>query len=272
MQPDTPSHRTGRLRSLEGGSFRLAEDRYPAGGWLPPHRHEHASLVLVVGGMFTERLGARDESVGPGMALLRRAEALHSDMFGRAGARCVTIDCVDADPDMLGWLPRRSDGAALRLPELTRSGLRLLMAEWDGDAVDRLEVEGLILELRDAASVAARHEALEYPPWVAAAYDRLRREWRSPPTIAGLALEAGVSATVFVRRFRRRYRAAPATVVQLARLEHAVALMPLRDLTLPEIARRSGFSDQSHMGRIFRRMLRRTPAGFRRRLLASSPR
>jgi AraC family transcriptional regulator len=48
------------------------------------------------------------------------------------------------------------------------------------------------------------------------------------------------------------------------RIEHAKRQLARRDIPLKVVAASSGFSDQSHMTRLFRRLLDVTPAEYRR--------
>lgn len=65
------------------------------------------------------------------------------------------------------------------------------------------------------------------------------------------------------RGFRRRFGCSLATYVQRVRLERAADLARNSRRTLAEIAADTGFADQSHMTRAFRRYYGRTPKGMR---------
>ena len=68
----------------------------------------------------------------------------------------------------------------------------------------------------------------------------------------------------FSRRFRNATGTTPHQFVLQERLAHAQKLLRASPYALSEVARMSGFADQSHMTRIFRQRLRITPAQFRR--------
>jgi len=57
------------------------------------------------------------------------------------------------------------------------------------------------------------------------------------------------------------------TYVTARRVEHAKAMMASTRLRLADIALASGFTDQSHLTRFFRRLVGSSPARWRRALI-----
>jgi AraC family transcriptional regulator len=78
-----------------------------------------------------------------------------------------------------------------------------------------------------------------------------------------LAQIAHVSASHFLRQFKRRFGCAPHCYVIQRRLACAQRLLSKTRLPIKEIALKCGFSDQSHMTRMFQRYLNATPQGYR---------
>ncbi len=81
---------------------------------------------------------------------------------------------------------------------------------------------------------------------------------------ADLARLVGLSRAEFFLRFAKTMRMTPNRYLQAIRIERAKELLRRPDLTLAEVALASGFADQSHMTRTFRRLSGTTPATFRR--------
>ena len=78
-----------------------------------------------------------------------------------------------------------------------------------------------------------------------------------------LAGIAGLSVFHFAREFKHSTGVTPHHYVVQKRVERAKNMLARTDFTLSEIALASGFSDQSHLTRHFRRMLGTTPREFR---------
>lgn len=81
--------------------------------------------------------------------------------------------------------------------------------------------------------------------------------------LADLAAVTGLSMYCFARRFRAAFGVPPHEYVLRERIDHARRLLRRSDLALKVVAARCGFSDQSHMTRLFRRRLQVTPAQYR---------
>jgi AraC-like DNA-binding protein len=80
-------------------------------------------------------------------------------------------------------------------------------------------------------------------------------------TLSGIA---GLSLWHFARSFKNSLGVTPHAYLLLRRLEHAQDLLTQSNLPLAEIAIASGFCDQSHLSRSFRRHVGVSPLAFRR--------
>jgi AraC-like DNA-binding protein len=98
----------------------------------------------------------------------------------------------------------------------------------------------------------------------------IERHHASPISMPAMAKLAGLSPTHFNRRFRQLLRMAPAQYLRLARVQHARGLLTSTDKPLAEVAVLTGFTDQSHLTRVFRRTTGLTPAAHRRRFRSTA--
>jgi LacI family transcriptional regulator len=81
-----------------------------------------------------------------------------------------------------------------------------------------------------------------------------------------LARQAGLSRSVLQRRFRTLLKRSVHEELLSVRLKRASELLAETDLSLAEIAERTGFKHQSYMGAVFKARLGKTPARFRKPL------
>jgi AraC-like DNA-binding protein len=82
--------------------------------------------------------------------------------------------------------------------------------------------------------------------------------------VATLADAAGYSAFHFARAFKESEGMTPHDYLIQRRIERAQALLTKTELSVSEVARASGFSDQSHLARHFRQQLGLSPSTLRR--------
>jgi AraC family transcriptional regulator len=84
--------------------------------------------------------------------------------------------------------------------------------------------------------------------------------------LSELAREAGMSVSHFIRGFRQSTGKSPHQFLIHRRVERAQALMRDPRISLTEVALASGFADQHHLARVFRRITNVTPSSYRRSL------
>jgi AraC-like DNA-binding protein len=86
-----------------------------------------------------------------------------------------------------------------------------------------------------------------------------------PISVERLAQAAGMSSSHFTRAFRNALHQTPHRYVMWRRLLRAQELIKTSEASLAEVALVTGFSDQSHLCRLFHLHMGETPARFRRR-------
>lgn len=91
------------------------------------------------------------------------------------------------------------------------------------------------------------------------------------PSLDELAAVARVSPYHFLRQFKLRFGCAPHAWVIQRRLDCSRRLLAKTTLSLKAVAARSGFSDQAHMTRMFRRFMSTTPKSYRASMNGAVP-
>jgi AraC family transcriptional regulator len=79
-----------------------------------------------------------------------------------------------------------------------------------------------------------------------------------------LAKVAGLSVCHFNREFRKRIGVPPHRYVMQKRVEYAKRIIAGTNRSIIEVAAECGFSDQSHLTRLFKRFVGETPGVWRR--------
>ena len=102
-------------------------------------------------------------------------------------------------------------------------------------------------------------------PVVATGLHFLRHNLAAPLDNALIAKAAGVSRTLFQKRFRQEIGCTVHAYLVNCRLERAKMLLTSSNLTLADIALRCGFNHQEYMGDVFKRHTGMTPGEWRKR-------
>lgn len=100
-------------------------------------------------------------------------------------------------------------------------------------------------------------------PRLKRALDYVEAHFRSNVTLHDLSRESGLGITRLTDVFLAMTGSTPYAFVIGRRIQHAVHLLTTTTIPLAYVAFESGFSDQQHMTRLFRKQLGRTPKSFR---------
>lgn len=247
-------------REHRAGGTRILESSYPGGLRLDRHRHDRASLTLVLAGTLEERTEHGTHRAGPGSVVLKPPGTEHANRFGPSGARTLLLDVGDfvgasASPPVRRW--QWTDGgpparAMLRVLE----ALRLWPEELEPVVDEVLSEMPALLEAEPGRDPASP------PGWVRDARRRLEASPRDPPRVRELAEDADVHPTHLTRRFKRAYGLTVTAHVRRLRTREAARLIA-DGRPLGRVAMEAGFADQSHLCRVFKRETGLTPGRFR---------
>ena len=86
-------------------------------------------------------------------------------------------------------------------------------------------------------------------------------------SLAELAASVQLTVFHFCRKFEKEFSCPPHAYIIRKRVELATQLLSTTSLPIKVIAAQCGFSDQSHMTRLFRRLVGVTPAVFRKEMI-----
>jgi AraC-like DNA-binding protein len=159
--------------------------------------------------------------------------------------------------------------------EWIESTIQHLASERERDRAGR---SALLAKLAEALFIETlRRYMAELPRqrtgWLAAARDSavgralgaIHREPARAWTVASLAQQAGVSRTVFAKRFTRLLGDAPLTYVSRCRMQLGARLLETTDDTVLQVALNAGYESEAAFNRAFKREFELPPARYRTR-------
>jgi len=256
-----------RASSLDVGGILVSVLDYAAGTRTPPHENEGACLTITLSGAWRIHDRASEpHQCSRGIVHFVPAGVRHHSRFDGTVVRMLALYvCEERQTELQAagvglervWHFR--DG---RVEELAARMLRELGTP---DELRLLALEGLALEL--LAQSARPHGSLpgeRRSKWLATVEERLRAEFRLPPSLHELAREVGVHPVHLARSFRACTGVSVGAFVRKLRLEWAEQQLVSTSTPLAELAAEAGFSDQSHFTRLFRARTGLTPARYRR--------
>jgi AraC family transcriptional regulator len=213
------------------------------------HVHVEPHFMFIAGGRFVTTAGS-----GRSPLIYNPPNTVHRDHFESPSGRFFAVSSADTALVGAGTRARQIDSI-----ESHAIVMRLMRecASWDADSPAIAESLCIALFSRPDRRAAA-------PRWLATAAAMLRETCEKPIAIADLSRFLGVHRTHLTRTFLRAHGCTPAEFSRLHRLRKAAELLSSTRAPIAEIALTSGFTDQSHFTKHFRRMWSVTPGQFRR--------
>ena len=101
--------------------------------------------------------------------------------------------------------------------------------------------------------------------WLRCALDYIHAHATDSIGLAEVAREAGVHPVYFARAFRAQTGLPVGAYLRKLRVDQAAEKLASTNLSIADIALAAGFSDQSHLTRVFRALTGVTPATYRQR-------
>lgn len=234
---------------------------YQPGTVLARHAHELPTVSVVARGWQLERIGSITRRRDPLSAIYKPGGFEHDNRIGGDATRALFVELGPASVEevaiALGDRPRDDAGqpAGLRVAAANLCRATLL------EPADLPEAVLLIL-----AELTGPSRERRVPPWLSACRDQVLDQYAAPPSLSALAVNHGVHPVHVAQAFRRHFGYTVGDLVRRRRIDRSLELMTTTTAPLAEIAAVVGFSDQSHMSRVFRRMVGVAPGLFRRSL------
>jgi len=258
-----PGYYTGENSTWRAANVLLTEVRHTVAKTVEEHRHEAPYFSLLLEGAYEERGEGFDLRYEPYTLVFHSAGTIHADrMLGPC--RFFAVDLLPRWDTVIAEL----GGTREHVFELAGGDAVWLVLRLYREFLSRADsaesnIEALVYEL--CADVAQRRlDDLQEPAWLAVADATVQEKFREPLDLAALASTIGVHPTHLCRAFRRFRGHTVSDAIVGARLQYVARRLADSDEPLARIAADAGFTDQSHMTRIFKRVTGYPPGRHRR--------
>ena len=257
---------TGETSSWETANVLLTEVRHTAGKSVAEHQHEAPYFSLLLEGAYEERGDGFDLRYEPYTLVFHSARTTHEDrMLGPC--KFFAVDLLPYWETVIAEI----GGTRAHVFELDGGDPVWLVLRLYREFLARADsghaaVEALVFELCTHVAQRQSHD-MDEPAWLAAADAAIRDGFREPLDLAALAANAGVHPTHLCRSFRRFRGHTISDAMIRARVQYVARRLADSGESLADIASDAGFTDQSHMTRIFKRIAGYPPGEHRNRVL-----
>ena len=253
------------VRSHKVAHFALSERFYPPRFETPKHSHKQALFAFVIQGNYTETYGRHTRECKPSTLLFHPAEELHAEHFHDSGGHSFIIEIEPL------WLERLREHGSVPAPAagfkwgMTELVARRLYKEFvQLDEFSDLIIEGLMLELMGEAARSSTVSESNHPPrWLTQARELLHEHYTESLTLDDMAQTVGVHPVHLAQTFHKSYGCTVGDYVRRLRIERACHELATSESTIVDIALATGFCDQSHFTRTFKKIVGIAPSQFR---------
>jgi AraC family transcriptional regulator len=254
----------GETESFSIADATLSEVRHERALALPSHSHEAGHFCLLLEGTYVEHSGPITIAYKPLTVAFLPPQTPHADTVGEGGCRFFIVEVGQRWMDAI-----RSYGAIDHLAELhggeaTWLGMRLYNEYRERQATSALAVESLLYELCSHIP-GMRNDDTAEPAWLRDLLVTIQERFTERLELAALASDVNVHPTHLARAFRRRCGRPVGDYVAGLRIQYVCRRLVDSRASLGQIAVDAGFSDQSHLTRVFKSLTGVTPAAYRRR-------
>jgi len=257
-----PGAFAGQTISREIAGVLLSEVKHTRPVTVAPHSHEMPYFSLLLEGSYSEAAADFAVRYEPYTVVFHDALTEHWDQIADGGCRMFFVELLSPWVDVISATRKPA-----HLFEMDGSApawliLRLHREFLAGEAASSLTVESAVFELCEYVS-ESQAEATPEPAWIASTEDLLRSSLSERVDLRAIALKMSVNPSHLCRTFRRFRRRTIGDYVMGLRVQFICrSLAETRD-TLSDIAEQTGFADQSHMTRNFKRITGVTPGWYR---------
>ena len=234
---------------------------YRAGFEQPTHSHGSTSVTLVYAGSLEERVGTMTECAEPMSVVVKPAGTEHADRVGKYGARTLQVvldspEDVRKEPILDQWRWLHAGSPARAAMEVLRS----LRTPNPDLALTEIAVYDFLGTLAADERLHGRGDA---PSWLRQVAEQIDASFTAPPHVRTLAKSADVHPVSLARCYRRYYGTSITTCIRHRRVQAAAVRLATSANAVSHVAHATGYADQSHLCREFKRATGYTPVQYR---------
>ena len=182
------------------------------------------------------------------------------------------FDCTQKAPVRHTWvhfsLPPALTAAeapvVVPLPAYARALAREVAARAGHGIGDARLTHAVLAWLHAMWNVADIGRQRAIPPRLRRAYAMMAGPAAAPPGVGALAAACGLSTGAFIRWFKAETGVTPTEFITRRRVTEASRLLRYSDLSVEQVAEKTGYANRYHFSRVFARVAGCGPAAFRR--------
>jgi AraC family transcriptional regulator len=237
----------------------IADVDYPPNARFHPHIHNCGYIACVLRGGWTDTVKSQSRTARSGTVIIMPEGERHENSIGPGGARAVLIT-----------IPGRFDGRYVvdrwqhwAAPKLSQILFRVHYAHAIGGEAELDTCRELLFAFFEHLAVVDMARNPGSRACVMRARQIMDASFQGSLRLSDIAHQVNCDFAYLSRAFRIVMRCTMGEYLRAVRAKHAACLLTSTPLPISDIAARCGFSDQSHMTRVFKSAFGLPPARYR---------
>lgn len=242
----------------------LTTSNYLGKTTLPLHYHKNPYFCFVLNGCYTEQFLKKQLNCSKGDVVFHPSKTEHRNNFGNMDGSCFNIEFSE------NWAEKIAC-SNLNLTQIESSSefnvrwiaSKILNEFNQYDSLSQLMIEGLATEL---LVIFSRGKQINdsYPFYLRKIALYINEQYHTSPKLSELANLVQVSPEHLVREFKKAFHVTIGDYIRAVRINKACTMLKNTKKEIAEIAFDTGFTDQSHFNRVFRKTMGITPLSYRK--------
>jgi len=246
------------------GAFKFVQHSYPQAAQKNAHAHSWLHLSVVQDGYYGRKLGSAFKTYGPGAVSFLPTNEEHEDLYA-PGAKCLHIVIPSGiEEALLRTFSTLGFPTEIPLSVSARFSVALHHEFTLRHEQSAVVTEALLFDLISRYANLRIERSSHRPPWIDCLLEYLDDTFQDDWSLEAIAREMCVHPVYLCRTFSEQLQCTLGEYIRALRTLRAWQLIGLGHASIASVASHSGFADQSHLNRVFRRRFGISPGQYRR--------
>jgi AraC family transcriptional regulator len=236
----------------------LSETAYFPHSTIPVHCHKNFYISYVLKGKYSETYLKTKIFCLQGDIIIHPQHLEHSNGFDDKGGTCFNIEFSNSFQKEIDILNINNFKLFDSKSILLKTAIQRIYNEYkSGDEYSAIIIEGLLLETMGYSARETYKNISQY--WMKKANEIIKDTRSSNISLSSIATELNISTSHLAREFKKACGVTIGQYIQNIKIQQACEKLKKNNSDILSIALDSGFSDQSHFTKSFKKITGLTP-------------
>ncbi|MBZ0203791.1 MAG: helix-turn-helix transcriptional regulator [Ignavibacteria bacterium] len=267
----TGSYLGAAKKTLNVNGLIVSDTEYRNKTHFPTHCHENPYFAFVLKGGYDETNKHDKSRHTTGNVVFHNRHEKHSNENFTPYSRILNLELTEK------WLKYHdiNPGEVENISAINEKNIepfasKLLFESIYSDHYSELSIDALAVEILEGLLSSSNTSVNNSPAWASKIKEYLSDNDDVKISLTDLSMHTGMHSVHISRAFSKYFKMSFGDYIRKQKVQRSLALLRRKDFSITQIAHDSGFADQSHYTRIFKRFKGITPARYRTMIMISN--